>query len=75
MPENINVIFKVSKCLNFTILLNSNNTLKYALIKFCSINEIDPSSIGKDIVFIYNAQQLNADDKKAIGQFNNYFIL
>ena len=74
LSENINVIFKVSTGLNFTFVLNSNNTFEYALKKFCSITGIDSSSIGKDIIFIYDAQQLKADDKRTIGQFNNNLI-
>ena len=70
LPQKTNVIFKLSNGLKWTIPLNSNNTLKYALMKFCSITGVDPSSIGKDILFIYNAQQLMADDKRTLGQIS-----
>ena len=70
LSPNINIIFKVSNGLNWTILLNLNNTLKYALMKFCSITGVDPSSIGKDIIFIYAAQQLKADDERTLGEFS-----
>ena len=58
----------------WTILLNLNNTLKYALMKFCSITGVDPSSIGKDIFFIYNAEQLKADDKRTLGQISQNIL-
>ena len=70
LPQKINVIFKLYNGLMWTILLNLNNTLKYALMKFCSITGVDPSSIGKDIIFIYAAQQLKADDERTLGEFS-----
>ena len=70
LPQKINVIFKLSNGLMWTILLNFNNTLKYALMKFCSITGVDPSSIGKDIHFIHNAQQLKADDERTLRELS-----
>ena len=68
LGDPINIGFNASSGLKVIITVGKNNTIKDALIKYCNKIGVDTSLIGKEIIFLFNAEKLNIEDRKKIGQ-------
>lgn len=69
LGERIQLFFQASSGLKASIYIGKNNTFKDVAITYCNNLGLDISSVGKDIIFLFNGSKLNLDDKRNLGKF------
>ena len=68
LGEKIQLIFQASSGLKVVLNIGKNNTFKDAVIMYCNKCGLDISSVGKDLMFLFNGSILHLDAKRNLGE-------
>lgn len=66
LEDKLNIMFNTSSGLKIQLSLGGNQTIKDAMIKFCSKVGIDSSCIDENLIFLYEGERLRTDDKRTL---------
>ena len=61
-------MFEVTSGLKLPVPIGLKNTFKDAVIIFCNRVGVNPSLIGKQLIFLHNGTQLNVESKENLEQ-------